>query len=142
MEFEIGNIILEEEIDIGNFELDIQLDTVVLENLEVTPTREEQVFNHPNSGGYDEVKVKAIISENLNILPTLEEQEFNGLYDNVKVNPVTNTIDKNIISENIRAGVNILGVEGTLEDGYKVNVTDNTLVFSNGGTVEGSELIV
>ena len=57
-----------------------------LENLEVTPSVEGQVFNHENSYGYDEVKVKAIEDEDL-------------------------------IPENIKRGVNILGVEGTMVGG-------------------------
>lgn len=57
-----------------------------LENLEVIPSVEEQVFNHENSYGYDEVKVKAIEDENL-------------------------------VPENIKQGVNILGVEGTMVGG-------------------------
>ena len=34
-----------------------------IENLEVTPTKEQQVFNHENSYGYDEVIVKPIPDE-------------------------------------------------------------------------------
>ena len=59
-----------------------------LENLEVNPTKEKQVFNHENSYGYDDVVV----------------------------NPVTNEADENIKPNNIRAGVNILGVEGIIEN--------------------------
>lgn len=39
---------------------------------------------------------------------------YTGL-DKVTVNAVTAAIDANIVAENIRAGVTILGVEGTLE---------------------------
>lgn len=34
-----------------------------IENLEVTPTKEQQVFNHENSYGYDKVIVKPIPDE-------------------------------------------------------------------------------
>ena len=34
-----------------------------IENLEVTPTKEQQVFNHENSYGYDEVVVEPIPDE-------------------------------------------------------------------------------
>ena len=40
---------------------------------------------------------------------------FEGL-SNVTITPVTSSIDSNIIAENIREGVSILGVTGTLED--------------------------
>lgn len=59
--------------------------TPTLENIEITPSKEEQVFNHPNSDGYDEVRVKGVTSE----------------------------VDENIIAENIKSDVEILGVKGT-----------------------------
>lgn len=55
-----------------------------LENLEVTPSQQEQVFNHPNSDGYNEIKVNGVTSE----------------------------VDENIIAENIKSDVEILGVKG------------------------------
>lgn len=58
-----------------------------LENLEVNPSAEKQVFNHPNSYGYDEVVVKGVTSE----------------------------VDENIKPENIKGGVEILGVTGNIE---------------------------
>ena len=54
----------------------------------------------------------------LDITPTTEEQIFQvaqGGYSPVKVAPVTASIDANIKSTNIRAGVTVLGVEGNLE---------------------------
>lgn len=50
----------------------------------------------------------------LNIYPSIEKQQFNGLYNIVNVNPVTASIDKNIKPENIRKGVDILGISGTM----------------------------
>ena len=58
-----------------------------LENIEITPSKEEQTFKSENCYGYDEVKV----------------------------NGVTNEIDSNITPENIAKGVEILGVTGTRE---------------------------
>lgn len=84
-----------------------------IENLEVTPTKEQQVFNHENSYGYDNVVVKG----------------------------VTNEIDSNIQTSNIKNGVTILGVTGTLQEGSSVSVEENTLVFSSGSVEEG-ELIL
>lgn len=71
----------------------------------------------------------------------IPDQDYTGL-SKVIVNEVTNEIDRNIKSENIKNGVEILGVTGTLEDGYKVNVIDNTLIFSKGVIVKESELII
>ena len=43
---------------------------------------------------------------------------YEGL-NNVQVNAVTSAIDSNIIAENIKLGVSILGVDGALEEGIK-----------------------
>lgn len=80
-------------IEIGNSNA-VKIETGIvqvypnLENLEVTPSNEEQIFNHPNSFGYDVVKVLG---------------------------------DINLIPENIKKGVSIFGIVGTLEQ------TENTL---------------
>lgn len=75
--------------DVGK--IDLSMDVGVkeifppIENLEVTPTKEQQVFNHENSYGYDQVIVKRIpdkyivsedLTEELNTYNTeLTEQE-------------------------------------------------------------------
>ena len=88
MEFDFGELIVEDEIEFGELELDIIQDTPPLINLEVTPTNEEQIFNHEGSYGYDEVKVNAVIGETLNIAPNKEEQKFNGVYTEVNVGSI------------------------------------------------------
>jgi surface protein len=56
-----------------------------LENLEVNPTKEKQVFNHENSYGYDEVVVNPVILQDKTVKPIAEEQiikaddGYNGL---------------------------------------------------------------
>lgn len=85
-----------------------------LEDLEVTPTTEEQNFKS-SKYGYDNVKVKAVEGESLEINPSIEKQNFKGLYDEITVNEVTSNIDEDIKAENIKAGVNILGVNGSYE---------------------------
>lgn len=135
------------DVEKMDFSMDIGIKEVLppLENLEVNPTNEQQVFNHENSYGYDtvtvnpiegdelvvtptkeqqnfsgvydEVTVNAIETEQLDVTPTKEEQSFSGIYGNVKVNAVTSEIDENIISDNIKLGVDILGVTGKLAGG-------------------------
>lgn len=83
-----------------------------LENIEITPSMEEQTFNHVNSYGYDEIKVKAIQTEAIEITPSKQEQKFTGLYENVNVKAVTSDVDSNIVAENIKENVEILGVKG------------------------------
>lgn len=115
MEIEIGEIILEEEVEINEIELDVEKVYPELEDLEVTPSSIEQNFNHPNSYGYDKVKVKAVEGDTLNVTPTTQNQQYTGLYGTVNVSAVDNTIDNNIQPENIKENVNVLGVTGTLE---------------------------
>ena len=40
-------------------------------------------------------------------------------------------VDENIKPSNIKKGVEILGVEGTLMQGYKTSISSNMLVFTN-----------
>lgn len=82
-------IILEDN-DIIQFKLDNKIEKVTppLENLEVNPSKEEQIHKSKDYYGYDEVKV----------------------------NKVTNSIDENIKPENIKKDINILGVTGNLEE--------------------------
>jgi len=54
----------------------------------------------------------------LNITPSVSVQEFTPLspyngYTSVNVEAVTNTIDNNIVANNIKSGVSILGVNGS-----------------------------
>ena len=59
-----------------------------------------------------------VVSSELNVEPKTEIQIFtpseNEYYDKVNVGAVTSSIDSNIIPENIRNNVEILGVKGTM----------------------------
>lgn len=66
----------------------------MLEDVEITPTTEEQKIKSKNYYGYNEVTVK----------------------------PVTADIDSNIIPENIKKGTSILGVEGECKGEVETNV--------------------
>lgn len=59
-----------------------------LENLEINPSKEEQIY---------------------------KSQDYYG-YDTVKLNKVTNSIDENIKPENIKKDINILGITGNVEE--------------------------
>lgn len=77
----------------------------VLESIEVTPSLVEQ--NISTSAGYDGISA-------------------------VKVNPVTSDIDSDIIPENIKAGVEILGVTGSYADSsINKNPTKLNYLYSN-----------
>lgn len=119
MEISIGEIILDEEIKLGNIELDVVKEYPYLENLEITPTAEQQIFTHPDSYGYNEVKVDAINLQDKSVTPTQAQQiifadiGYSGL-NNVKIEAATSDIDSNIQSYNIKKDVTILGVTGNV----------------------------
>ena len=57
------------------------------------------------------------------------DAEFDGL-SSVIVNPVTHSIDSNIIPGNIKSGVSILGVAGTLEQKVEYNIDEPSIVIT------------
>ena len=87
-EIYFGEIIINDEININSLELDAYKVYPLLENLKVTPSGKEQIFNHPYSYGYDEVVVEAVASNTLDIMPSFEKQIYEGLYGTVNVEPM------------------------------------------------------
>lgn len=80
-----------------------------LEDLEITPTIQEQNFKSEKYG-YDNVTVKGIETKEINLNPSTEEQVKEGLFDKVIV-----AGDSELVAENIKSGVEIFGVTGTAE---------------------------
>lgn len=82
----------------------------------------EQVFRAVDSSvvGYSVVTVEAATLEDKTVEPSISKRilyprEGNYGIKSVTLNPVTSSIDSNILPENIVKGVTILGVEGTME---------------------------
>lgn len=76
------------------------------------------------------------VLEEIQIQPSLNEQNITASagYDgigSVHVNPVTSEIDSDIIPENIKAGVEILGVLGSYAGGINRNPTKLNYLYSN-----------
>lgn len=80
MEINIGDLVLENEIELGAVELDVKTETPNIENLNITPMKQTQIFTHPNSYGYDKVTVEAISDDYIIPEGTLDISE-NGEYD-------------------------------------------------------------
>lgn len=80
--------------------------------------------------------------QELNVTPSTENQEFettgNNYYSRVTVEPVTSTIDTNIVPENIAKDVTILGVTGTLSipNGKKEITNTEEVDVSNYATAQ------
>ena len=90
-----------------------------LEDLEVTPSGEEQKFKS-SKYGFDNVTVKAVPSDELVITPTAEEQVHEGLYKKVTIPE-----EPDLKPENIAKDKEVFGVKGTgkiadfeITDGY------------------------
>lgn len=66
------------------------------------------------------------------ITPTTQEQtKEQGYYNSLKVSGVTSDIDSNIVPENIKKDISILGVTGTLEESTGTDTSDGTAVASD-----------
>ena len=83
--------------------------------------------------------------ENVNIEPSIEQQILKSEkygYGEVIVNPVTSDIDEDIKPENIKVGVNILGVEGGYEgmDTSDADATANDICMGKTAYVNGEKI--
>ena len=89
----------------------------------VIPTSDPQIITaDPDNNVYiSDVVVNGVPERTLTADPSIYEQTFNSnhlfgeFYSKVVVNPVTSSIDSNIVPDNIAKGVSILGVTGTLD---------------------------
>ena len=95
----------------GKMDITIIKEYPELEDLEITPSTEEQNFKSEKYG-YNEIKVKPIESEEIILLPSTEGETKEGLFHKVIIPK-----EDNFIEENIKKGVTIWGKEGAYSPG-------------------------
>lgn len=116
-------------------------------NVNVTPSTETKTVKstttsqtiNPTSGKLiSQITVQPIILNTVNVTPSTSSQTITPTNDGigqVNVNAVTSSIDNNIVAENIKKDVSILGVTGTYEGGgsseYNAKVNNPTDTYIN-----------
>lgn len=134
------------EVNHPNLSVDFKAERVypALEDLEVTPSTEEQNFK-AEKYGFDNVKVQAIETEEITLEPSVEAQNIEpteGKFINkVTVAGVTANIDPDITAENIKVGKNILGINGTFTKDATAEARDicgDKIAYVNGAKITGT----
>ena len=120
-------------VEVNEYITSVTVNPVKTKSLSITPRIVEQTFTAEQEL-YKTVNVSAIkhtektydASTNTQ---TYDYAENNDVFiKNLTINPVTSSIDPNIVPENIAKGVSILGVNGTLEQ----SSSDTTLIKGTG----------
>lgn len=88
LEIEIGEIVVDNEIEIGEIELDVKKVYPQLEDIEIKPSKVEQSFKSEKYYGYNIVKVNPVSADILNIIPSEEKQQRTGLFEIVNVDEI------------------------------------------------------
>ena len=112
-----------------------------LENLNIVPSKQEQVFEHENSYGYDKVTVEPIEIklQNKEIIPSNIDKEvtFDNNYDGLS--KVTIKGDSNLIAANIKQNINIFGITGTYEgNDFNIYMQPDEPIAKNGVWIKGN----
>ena len=115
--------------------------------LDIEPKNEIQELYPGDDGvsGYSFIRIKGVNNQDNKVIdPSVNEQTvtpdagFLGMKQ-VTINGVTSTIDNNIIPENIKKGVTILGVEGVCEsaNNQEKTIAKSDLINNTNKTVTG-----
>ena len=101
------------EPDSGNYGLSsVTVNPYTLDEKTVDSSTVSQVVTS-DADGLSKVTINPLILSPLELDSSTMVQEYEGLYNSVRVNAVTSSIDANIVAGNIKNGVTILGVQGT-----------------------------
>ena len=116
-------------------DIDINVDiSPTIQSLSITPSETSQTFNASNVDGYKPVNVSAIQTETptVNLSLASGNQTVNassGKY----IKSLTITKPSTLVASNIKSGVNIAGVNGSLSPA-KTEQTKSTTITENGTT--------
>lgn len=96
-----------------------------------------------NKVGYPVIKAPSLILTSITLTPSQETQVVTASpgagYNEIIINPTPTNVDENILPENIKPGVSILGVEGSC-DIDKIYYVKKEL--SEDGTLQNSDYII
>lgn len=130
-------IVIKEQIPSSNIIIKESVTKIYpsLENLNIVPSKQEQVFEHENSYGYDKITVEPIEIklQNKEIIPSNIDKEvtFDNDYDGLS--KVTIKGDSNLIAGNIKQNISIFGITGTYEgNDFNIYMQPNEPVVKNG----------
>ena len=134
MENEYVNIIKEEEEkEIIIEKENIEMSDATLEELTVLPSSEQQIITPTQPKTYyNKIIVEPITTENIEVISSMEDKVINPSQGKF-INQVLVKGDSNLVSENIKEGVTILGVGGSLNTKY----SPSFISFAN---FEGTDL--
>ncbi len=105
-----------------------------VENLTVTPTTNEQIFEPVLGTYYDKVTVNKIYTEQKEV--TSSNEDVTVIPSSGKfIDQITVKGDSNLIADNIRKGTSILGVTGTMEGAWDTSQIRQTQFMFYGNTV-------
>lgn len=119
MEYELTNIIY----DNSEYELEIEIENIEiqdfsLEELTVLPSSEQQIITPTKPKTYyNKVIVEPITTENIEVISSNVDKIVTPTTGKF-INQVLVKGDSNLVSENIKDGVSILGVDGSLDTKY------------------------
>lgn len=118
-----------EKIVSGNTILGVEGTATSLDTSDATATIKDILENKTAYVNGEKLTGTMANNGDLVVTPNTDEQDHSaGYYNSVQVRPVTATVDENIKAENIKSGVSILGVSGTVTElnGHELEVTPAT----------------